>query len=297
MHVNGLACAVGISSGQSCQSEMRRTRERVAFVAEPLAVAIRRCVDAAGHRRQHQDDRHAALHRGYKLFKDWPHTDGLVLEVDVLTGSTDGMDVLVAIGELTVGDGKRSATWSGVGVGVAARMDRPLHLGDGGSSRRRYAVWKGEIAISIGSPPTVHFVPFAGLVPALRKVVVDVCDRRTADLEIQVVIVFSATMAGGNHRMGIEIDATDKRGGRFQPNVDEPEFLMLTESRMRAIPRTLISDACCSSSATCAGDPQNALVRRCAVAPSGRQNSTRTSIPRWRARVSTSKKEPRPSGI
>ena len=65
---------------------------------------------------------------------------------------------------------------------------------------------------------------------------VDVGDRRTADLEIHVVIVFSATMAGGNHRVGIEIDATDKRTGRFQPSVNEPEFLMLTEARMRAIP-------------------------------------------------------------
>src|SRR3954468_18732060 len=36
--------------------------------------------------------------------------------------------------------------------------------------------------------------------------------------------------------MGIEIDAADKRAGGIQPNGDEPEFLMLTESRMRAIP-------------------------------------------------------------
>ena len=36
--------------------------------------------------------------------------------------------------------------------------------------------------------------------------------------------------------MYITIDATDKRTGRFQPHVDEPEFLMLTESRVRAIP-------------------------------------------------------------
>jgi hypothetical protein len=68
----------------------------------------------------------------------------------------------------------------------------------------------------------------------LHKVVVDVCDRRTADLEIHIVIVFSTTMAGGNHRMGIEIDAADKRTGRLQPSVDEPKFLMLAEAGMRA---------------------------------------------------------------
>ena len=81
-----------------------------------------------------------------------------------------------------------------------------------------------------------RLVPFAGLVPALHEVVVDVCDCRTADFEIHIVIVFSATMAGRDHRMGIEIDAADKRTGRFQSSVHEPEFLMLTESRMRAIP-------------------------------------------------------------
>src|SRR6266545_8357701 len=208
---------------------MRRTRQRAAFVAQQLNVAIRRCVDAIGHRRQHQDDRHAALYRGYKLFKDWLHTDGLVLEIDILTGSADGMNVLVAIGELTVGDGKRSPARSGVGVGVAARMDRSLHLSDRGSTCRRELVRKGEIAIGVGAPPTVRLVPFAGLVPALHKIVVDVCDYRTADLEIHVMVVFSATMAGSNHRVGIEIDATDKRTGRCQPNVNEPEFLMLTE--------------------------------------------------------------------
>ena len=139
---------------------MRRARQRAAFVTEPLAVAIPRCVDAAGNCRQHQDDRHAPVHRGYKLFQDWPHADGLVLKIDILMGSADGVDVLVAIRELTVGDAKGSAAGSGVGVGVAARMDRPLHLGDGGSTCGRYPVWKGEIAISIGSPPTVRLVPF-----------------------------------------------------------------------------------------------------------------------------------------
>src|SRR5687768_12779006 len=146
------------------------------------------------------------------------------------------MDVLVAIGELAVADGKRSPAGSGVGVGVAAGVDRPLHLSDGGSTCRRWPVWKGEIAIGVGSPTTVRFVPFAGLVPTLHKVVVNVCDCRTADLEIYVMIVFSTMMAGGNHRAGIEIDATDKRTGRFQPNVNEPEFLMLTESRVCAVP-------------------------------------------------------------
>src|SRR5688500_11573201 len=105
------------------------------------------------------------------------------------------MNVLVAIGELTVGDGKRSPAGSGVGVGVAARMDRSLHLSDRGSTCRREPLGKGEIAIGVGAPPTVRLVPFAGLVPALHKVVVDVCDCRPADLESHVVIVFSAAVA------------------------------------------------------------------------------------------------------
>ena len=50
------------------------------------------------------------------------------------------------------------------------------------------------------------------------------------------MIVFGTPMAGRNYRMGIEIDAADERTGRFYLSVDEPEFLMLAESRMRAIP-------------------------------------------------------------
>ena len=50
------------------------------------------------------------------------------------------------------------------------------------------------------------------------------------------MIVFDTTMAGANHRMGIEIDAADKRAGRLQLSVKEPEFLMLAEAGMRTIP-------------------------------------------------------------
>ena len=115
-------------------------------------------------------------------------------------------------------------------------MDRPLHLGDGGATCRGYLIRKDEVAVGIGSPAAVGGMPFAGLVPALHEIMVDVGDRRTADLEIQVVIVVGAMMARGNHRMRIEVDAADEGAGCLQAGVHQPHLLVLAEAGMRTVP-------------------------------------------------------------
>src|SRR5579862_3364425 len=56
------------------------------------------------------------------------------------------------------------------------------------------------------------------------------------DLHVNVVVVPLAAVTGRHYGVGIEIDAADEPGRRLVTGIHNPAFLMLTRSRMCAIP-------------------------------------------------------------
>ena len=64
-----LGIAMDVTAHHAALDALREASQRAAFITEQVAVAIRRCIDAAGHGRQHQDNRHTARDRGYELLE------------------------------------------------------------------------------------------------------------------------------------------------------------------------------------------------------------------------------------
>ena len=77
---------------------------------------------------------------------------------------------------------------------------------------------------------------FARLVPALDEVVLDIDCGGAGQLNIDVMIVAFAAMAGRDHGVGIEIDAAEKGGPGLLAGVHEPALLMLTKAGFGAVP-------------------------------------------------------------
>src|SRR5271155_3376026 len=74
------------------------------------------------------------------------------------------------------------------------------------------------------------------LVPTLDEVVMNVDRRRTGEFDVDVMVLAFAVMARRNHRMRIEINPAKENGLRLSAGIDKPALLMLTESRLGAIP-------------------------------------------------------------
>src|SRR5271167_641471 len=74
------------------------------------------------------------------------------------------------------------------------------------------------------------------LVPTLDEVVMNVDRRRTGEFYVDVMVLAFAVMARRNHRMRIEINPAKENGLRLSAGIDKPALLMLTESRLGAIP-------------------------------------------------------------
>src|SRR5271170_190291 len=74
------------------------------------------------------------------------------------------------------------------------------------------------------------------LVPTLDEVVMNVDRRRTGEFYVDVMVLAFAVMARSNHGMRIEINPAKEIGLRLSAGIDKPALLMLTESRVGAVP-------------------------------------------------------------
>src|SRR5208282_859158 len=85
-------------------------------------------------------------------------------------------------------------------------------------------------------PAAIWRMTLTCLVPTLDEVVMNVDRRRTGEFYVDVMVLAFAVMARSNHGMRIEINPAKEIGLRLSAGIDKPTLLMLTESRLGAIP-------------------------------------------------------------
>src|SRR5262249_49810864 len=83
---------------------------------------------------------------------------------------------------------------------------------------------------------SVRCKALAGFVPALSEVVVYVGDCGAREVDIHVVVLAFAGMAGARQRMGIEVEAADEGALSVLAGVDHPALLMLAIAGRCAVP-------------------------------------------------------------
>src|SRR5450631_350886 len=99
-------------------------------------------------------------------------------------------------------------------VAIAGRVHGTLDLDETFPLLARKARREDQAVIAVVGPDSIISRAFASLVPALDEVVVHVCRRRSRHLDIDIVVVALAYVAGRYDRMRVQIDAADERGFR-----------------------------------------------------------------------------------
>ena len=136
---------------------------------------------------------------------------------------------------LTAGDVIGPAARAGPAVGIATGKHGALHLHEAFTLGRRNPGREGEDVVAGMAPQAIFAPAVAGLVPALHEIVVDVGDRGTGELEIDVVALPFARMAGlEGGESGV--DAADKGNLGWLSSIDQPDLLVLAIRSMRLIP-------------------------------------------------------------
>ena len=160
----------------------------------------------------------------------------LLLDVDRTAGGSDRRAILIEIRSfprcyIEWGTFRRRSS-----ITVPATMNRPLNLNEGIAPLARHSGGKGQVNLAARSPSAIFRMTLACLVPTLDEVVMDIDRGRTGQFYVDIMVLAFAAMPRSNHRVRIEIDPAKESGLRLRAGIDKPALLMLTESRLGAIP-------------------------------------------------------------
>src|SRR5579872_4037259 len=186
--------------------------------------------------RHQQDHIDATLEGLIQAIHDFRHIHILVLYIDRAARRIDRCAILIEVRSLTRGNIEPYSFRSSVTIEIAPPMYGSLYLRKRATTLCRNPGRKLQAGFTPDSPTTVLLQPLACFVPALDEIMVNVNYRGAHELDIDVVIVPLTGMTGRNHRMRIEIDSPHECDFIVCAGVDQPAFLVLTETWMSAVP-------------------------------------------------------------
>ena len=189
-----------------------------------------------GYRRHQCRDADAAVEGAVERADDRQNFERLVLDVNRAAGRADGLEILLEDRTLAAGDEEGGAVRGGMVVTVKSGVDRALDLHPALAPGRGGARREDEIGGTVVTPDTVVGRAFAGLVPALHEVVVDVGRRRSGEFQIEVVVRAVDHMRGRDEVSRIEVHAADEGGLGVMPGVKQPALRMLRIAAEGAVP-------------------------------------------------------------
>ena len=97
-------------------------------------------------------------------------------------------------------------------------------------------MWERAAASTRPGPRRPRRISLAGVIPALNQVVMHIDRTGPRQLQIDVVVLALAAMAGRDHRVRIEVDPADEGDLSGLAGVDQPALLMLGIARRRLVP-------------------------------------------------------------
>ena len=122
-------------------------------------------------------------------------------------------------------------------IGDTAARHCSLYLRNGVAPRVWNKFREGQCFITARSPTTVAQVPFAGFIPSLHEIMMNVDCGRADDLDVDVVVLALSTwMTGSDHRVWIEIDAPYKGYLGLLASIYKPALLVLAKASPGSVP-------------------------------------------------------------
>ena len=198
VYVRYAATAFRVSSGDASEQEVLVATERFKPIEQRRPFRVQTSLVDMAFRicGNQKNDSDAALERLIETIGDRRDRYGLVFNVYRVTSSVDRTLVLLQDGAFSGRDIKWRSPGRGMSVLVAARMQHALDLRGVRSSWLRKTAGEGQSVTTVTCPVPILAVPFAGFVPALDEIVVDVGRGWPGHLNIDIMALAAARMAG-----------------------------------------------------------------------------------------------------